>query len=177
MIEPAVALFTLGAVALGAISVPVVRAVHWALRIQGQRRNSVSRCARCGREWPMDAAEVANAHLVEGLLVCSSCTDRLRARTWWAEGALIGIIGTTAVILWGSGLSLYAQHVMALPKLTLLMLPPVLIAGTTLRYVARMRVQNRRALEALVRTRLLSGNGNDRKSADATSTGSEGIAG
>jgi hypothetical protein len=99
-----------------------------------------------------------DAHLVEGLLVCGRCADRLRARTRWALGTAVGLIGWIAITSWGGAWALYDAYgpwKSAWPYVVL-GLPPIIALGAAAGYVRRMRGQNRRALESLGRSRLLN---------------------
>jgi hypothetical protein len=122
---------------------PIGALVYWmAARARSRRRNLEERCGGCAG--PLYApASYAGPSLVEGVLHCAPCSQRLRSR--------VGL-GFTLVAGWGTAITALSvggvviEGSSFLPMAALLMSEAGLITGGTLAF---MRRKNRLALHAL----------------------------
>lgn len=151
------------ATVLGSAAVPVVAAVRaWRRRV-GLVRIADHRCSLCGKTWTTGDTGSVDAFLVEGQLVCNDCAQRVRRRTVVASATVLVASGIAFYFGWGPIAETVARYgfldgLMSLSRWAWLMfaLPPVVIALSADWAIRRMKTDNVRALESLVRIRLLT---------------------
>lgn len=152
----------------GAASVPFAILTRRWTRRKALTRNSDARCAHCSMEFELAASEVADAYLVDGILVCPACAALMRRRTIAAGVMFLGLAAGMFYIAWWPFIGAVQDFgfVGALGGLTqwgwALFLPPVVLLCAADWTVRRMKMANVRALDAIARVRLIGGGGEPR---------------
>ena len=149
-----------------AIAAPVIAVGRAWSRRRGRLENDADACAHCGTQWELTEDGTADAHLVEGQLVCGACAPRMRRRTVVAVAVFGFLAGAMIYLGWGPIIGTMSRFgvIDGLASLStwawlMCVLPPVIMLGSADVVLRSMRRDNVRALEALGRARLLTHGG------------------